>query len=97
MRQTQADWMDTLTRAIQIAVDEGHFRKEIEAAQLAFEMEALMLAFHHAARLLDCPKAQERSIRAFEHLMQQVRRAAASERGEKKLARPEVSSPELAN
>ncbi len=69
----QRDWLDTLAGAVRIAVAEGHFRKQVDAQQFAFEMYALMLMGHLAARLLRDPKAGERTRRAFEALLDAAR------------------------
>ncbi|MCP4201209.1 MAG: TetR/AcrR family transcriptional regulator [bacterium] len=66
---TQRDWVDTLTTAIQIAVEEGHFRKDLDAAQLAFEVYGVFMAFHLHHRLLRDPKAHNRALSALERLL----------------------------
>ena len=61
--------MDSLTRSAEIAIEEGHFRKDLDAQQFAFEMEAVYLVFHHAHRLLRDPKAARRARAAFQRLI----------------------------
>lgn len=72
----QRDWLDTLAGAVRIAIAEGHFRKQIDPQQFAFEMYGQMLMGHLAARLLRDPKAGERTRRAFETLLETARVAA---------------------
>ena len=67
--EQQQALMDSLTRSAEIAVDEGHFRKDLDAQQFAFEMEAIYLVFHHAHRLLRDPKAARRARAAFQRLI----------------------------
>src|SRR5579872_536802 len=43
----QAGWRDELRRAIQLAIDVGHLRRNTEPTQLAFEIYSLMLGLHH--------------------------------------------------
>jgi len=57
-------------RATRLCIDEGHFRKDLDADQFAFEFLAIYLAFHHAYRLLRDPRAEKRARRAFARLIQ---------------------------
>lgn len=50
--EAQLDWVDTLAQAIRIAQDEGHFRKELDATQMAFEVLSLAYGHHVLGRLL---------------------------------------------
>ncbi|CAN5882719.1 TetR/AcrR family transcriptional regulator [soil metagenome] len=67
--QTCKDWIDELTKAAQIAVREGHFRADLDAAQFAFEEYSIMLGTHTFHRFMREPDALERSHRAFERLL----------------------------
>src|SRR5687768_1369182 len=49
---SQRDWLQALATAARIAVEEGHFRRDLDAQQLAHDLYAVMLAFHHFSRLL---------------------------------------------
>ncbi len=69
----QKDWLDTLAGAVRIAVAEGHFRRGVDADQLAFEMYGIMLVCHQAIRLLNDPRAVDRARRAFESLLAAAR------------------------
>lgn len=66
---TQLDWVEALTTAILIAVDEGHFRQDLDAAQTAFEVYGIFMAFHLHHRLLGDPKAHSRALNALEQLL----------------------------
>src|SRR5262249_42887566 len=37
LAESQRDWLDALTTAIRIAIDEGHFRKDLRPEELAYE------------------------------------------------------------
>jgi AcrR family transcriptional regulator len=69
----QRDWLDTLAQAAQIAVEEDHFRRDLDTRQFAYELESLMLGFHHLGRLLDDRHAVERARRAVEALIERSR------------------------
>jgi AcrR family transcriptional regulator len=71
--RTQRDWLDFIAGAVRIAVAEGHFRPETDPAQFAHELYGVMLAWHHAARLMKDPKADRRARTAFESLLASVR------------------------
>jgi len=64
----QAFWRDQLTRAIGLAVDEGHLRKDTDTTQLAFEIYSLMLGLHHDAGLFGFDEARRRTELALERL-----------------------------
>ena len=66
---TQQDWVDTLTTAIRIAIDEGHFRSDLDASELAFEVYGAFMAFHLYHRLLRDPMAHQRATEALERLL----------------------------
>jgi AcrR family transcriptional regulator len=70
----QQDWLDTLAQSARIAITEGHFRKDAEPEQFAFEMYGILLVAHHGVRLMRDPKAEPRARRAFESLLQSVRK-----------------------
>jgi AcrR family transcriptional regulator len=70
---TQKDWVDTLISAITIGVAEGHFKQDLDAAQLAFEVYGAFMAFHLHHRLLRDPKAHSRAMDALEHLLNRAR------------------------
>lgn len=64
------DWLNTRIRIAMTGVEKGHFRSDLDPEQFAYELYAIMLAFHHASRLLRDPKAENRARRAFENLVQ---------------------------
>ena len=71
----QRRWLDTLARAVQIAVDAGHFRKDVDPAQVAFQLFGIVLVYYHSARLLRDPNARAKADAAFNSL---VRSASTS-------------------
>ena len=64
----QAGWRGELEKAIGQAVAAGHLRADTDAAQLAFEIYALMLGLHHDAGLFGFEQASQRIRAAFERL-----------------------------
>ncbi len=65
----QGAWLSTLATAVKGARTEGHFRRDVDPEQVAFELYGVMLSTHHAARLMRDPKASARARRAFERLL----------------------------
>jgi AcrR family transcriptional regulator len=65
----QADWMETLASIARTAIQSGFFAPGIDPEQFAHELYGLMLAYHHAARLMRDPRAEERTRKGFESLL----------------------------
>jgi len=74
---SQADWIGALSTAAGIAVEEGHFRADLDRRQFAYDLYSLMLAYHHFHRLLRDPEAEERARRSFAALLDACRLADA--------------------
>jgi AcrR family transcriptional regulator len=71
--QTQRDWLGALAHAVRISIEEGHFRKDLDPEQFAFEMYALMLGCHHHSRLLKDARSIKRTRVALETLLSTAR------------------------
>jgi AcrR family transcriptional regulator len=72
--ELQRDWMETLANTIRSGIKEGHFRTNADPEQFAQDLYGIMLASHHAHRLLGDPKAAERASRGFQALLENLRR-----------------------
>ncbi len=72
----QRDWLDTIATVVRTALAEGHFRKEVDPEQFAYELYGIEFAYHHALRLLEDPKASRRARAAFEALMERSSKKA---------------------
>jgi AcrR family transcriptional regulator len=68
--RSQQDWMDFVGTVVGTAVSEGDFRADLDVEQLAFTLQALMLGYHHAARLLRDPRALDHTRRALDQLLE---------------------------
>jgi AcrR family transcriptional regulator len=75
--QSQRDWLDVLANTAGTAVREGHFRTDLDPEQFAHDLNALMLGYHHAARLMRDSRAVGRARTAFEALLRDARKASA--------------------
>jgi AcrR family transcriptional regulator len=78
--QSQKDWLDMLATSFRMGIDERHFHPEADPDQFAHDLYGIMLAHHHASRLLGDPRARERAHRAFEALLTAARAPAAPRR-----------------
>jgi AcrR family transcriptional regulator len=77
LARDQRDWMDTIAQVFRTAVAEGQFRPDADPEQFAYDLHGVMLAFHHASRLLGDPDAAARATRAFEALLLAARQPAS--------------------
>lgn len=72
--KNERDWQEFLAGVARTAVTEGDFRDDLDVEQFAFEVHGMMLAHHHAARLLHDQRAGDRARRALESLLAAARR-----------------------
>src|SRR3546814_6074298 len=70
----QRQWQAMLARSAQIAIQEGHFRADLDPKQFAFEMQAIVLGLNFSRRLLQDPAAIRRAEDAFTGLLQRSMR-----------------------
>ncbi|HEX5968045.1 MAG TPA: TetR/AcrR family transcriptional regulator [Intrasporangium sp.] len=71
--RAERDKLESVALVVGTAVAEGHFRPDVDAAQVSYELEGILLAHHHARRLMRDPKADEHARRAFERLLESCR------------------------
>ncbi len=67
--EVQRQLRGTLAKAAALAVGEGHFRADLDAALFGFEWMGLMLSYHHTLRLLRDDRARAQARAAFERLL----------------------------
>lgn len=73
----QRSWMGLLADVVRSVVREGQFRPDVDPEQFANDMYGVMLAYHHASRLLADPAAEARARRALASLLDAGRTAAS--------------------
>jgi AcrR family transcriptional regulator len=71
--QAQKDWLEVIENCFRTGITERHFRRDAEPGQFAQDLYGVMLAHHHATRLLGDPKSEQRARRAFEALLRDAR------------------------
>lgn len=74
--RNERDWLEFIATVAGTAVAEGEFRDDLDLEQFAFEVHGVMLAHHHASRLLQDSNADRRTRRAFESLLAAARRGS---------------------
>jgi AcrR family transcriptional regulator len=72
LASSQRDWLETLATAVRIAVEEGHFRPDVDAAQLAQEFLTLAYGGHLISRLLRDPMTDTRLQTTLERILASV-------------------------
>lgn len=63
------DVTETVVRAAQISVEEGHFRRDLDVAQFVFEFWGIILSHHQSSRLMGQEDARARADKAFANLV----------------------------
>jgi AcrR family transcriptional regulator len=69
----QRDWLELIANVARTGIAEGDFRPGLDGEQLAYELYGVMLAYHHARRLLRDPRAPQRARDAFDALVEAAR------------------------
>ena len=69
----QRDWLELIANVARTGVGEGHFQAGLDTEQLAHDLHGVMLAYHHARRLLRDPRAPQRARSAFDALVRAAR------------------------
>jgi AcrR family transcriptional regulator len=69
LQQLQREWLGVIATSFRKGIDEGHFPEGADPEQFAHDLYGVMLAYHHAHRLLRDPKAEARARHAFQQLL----------------------------
>ena len=69
LEQLQRDWLGVMATSYRKGIEAGQFPADADPDQFAHDMYGVMLAYHHAHRLLRDPKAEARARHAFEALL----------------------------
>ncbi|WP_341898055.1 TetR/AcrR family transcriptional regulator [Ferrovibrio terrae] len=69
LAELQGQWQSMLTRSAQIAVQEGHFRADLDPKQFAYDLQGIFLAMNYYRRLLRDGSAVDRAEDSFRSLI----------------------------
>ena len=72
--QLQKDWLGAIATTVRGAIREGDFKAGLDADQFAHDLNGIILAYHHAARLLNDQSAEQRARVAFDALVRAARK-----------------------
>src|SRR5437868_1186003 len=70
---TMNDWVGAIEKAVLLAIDEGHLHASVDAAQLAFEINAIFFGANFAYNLRKDKRALDRAARAIEDRLTSLR------------------------
>lgn len=73
--QFQRQWLGVLSTSMELGIAAGAFPNVADPEQFAHDVYGVMLAYHHASRLLRDPRAEARARRAVEALLAAARGA----------------------
>lgn len=65
--------LETFKKAARIAIEEGHFREDLDVDQFAYDFYSNFLCLHHYRKVLDDPDAERRFRTASEDLIRRSR------------------------
>jgi AcrR family transcriptional regulator len=71
------DWRELLARCAQTAMDEGHFRTDLDPEQFGYEFDGITMMYQQMHGLMRDRAAGERAHRAFESLLDRSRRSSS--------------------
>ena len=67
------DLLSSIERTAAAAIQQGHFREDLDLRQFAYSFWANVTAYHHYARLLDEPDAANLAQRSFDAMIDNAR------------------------
>lgn len=73
VQTVQRDLITNIEKSARIAVDEGHFRRDLDCEQFAWSLYSFVLGYHHFARMLNDPKAELHLMRSVHGLFHVAR------------------------
>ncbi|HEV8634998.1 MAG TPA: TetR/AcrR family transcriptional regulator [Chloroflexota bacterium] len=71
--RAQRDWLETIANVFRTGITEGQFRADADPEQFAHDLYGVVLAYHHARRLLRDPAAERRARLALDRLLDDAR------------------------
>ena len=70
------DWAELVERCAQTAIDEGHFRADLDPGQFGYEFDGITMMYQQTQGLMRERDAGERAQTAFDSLLDRSRRSA---------------------
>jgi AcrR family transcriptional regulator len=69
----QRRWLDMLAKTAAIAIEAGHFRRDLDTRLFAFQMYGILCSYYHVKRLLRDEAAEDNARTSFEQLLDSAR------------------------
>jgi hypothetical protein len=69
LMSSKAEWSGMLEGLVRKAVELGHLREDLYAAQFVWQLDGIYLSHHVSQRLMMDPEADARALTAFEKLV----------------------------
>lgn len=91
VQRAQQELITNIEKAARIAVEQKHFRTDLDCEQFAWSLYSFVLGYHHFSRMLEDPQAERRLRRSVAGLFQVARGQIESERGAKRKPRGSAS------
>jgi len=73
VQTAQRDLITNIEKAAKLAVDEKHFRSDLDCEQFAWSLYSFVLGYHHFSRMLNDPKSELHFKRSVEGLFNVAR------------------------
>lgn len=70
VQNSQKELISNVEKAARMAIEEGHFRRDLDIEQFAWSMYSFVLGYHHFKRMLEDPKAELHLKRSFKGLLE---------------------------
>jgi AcrR family transcriptional regulator len=67
--ESQQRFKTLIARSAQLAIEQGHLRRDLDCEQFVFELYAIVLGYHHARRLMRDRRAEAHARAAFIRLV----------------------------
>lgn len=71
----QQRWLEIIATTVREAKSAGHLKATVDPDQFAHDLNGIMLAYHHSARLLRDPSGEHRARTAFDNLIKAARKS----------------------
>lgn len=79
VQTAQRDLITNIEKAAKLAVDEGHFRSDLDCEQFAWSLYSFVLGYHHFSRMLNDPKSELHFQRSVDGLFKVARDSKKTE------------------
>lgn len=69
VHKAQRDLIRSLEKAAELAIEEGHFSRNVDVGHFAWTLYSFVLGYHHSKRMIEDPNAESHLRAAFKGLL----------------------------